>query len=181
MTKMMDEGWTLVRAEERFLDNPSLAHVHDLVMIKDGKYKYIEVKNWNQSDDGPSLAVYLWSSMKGAAEAKDGKAGQLFIDLKRAFSKDSTDLDVLWLFGNRSGDTSKIAADLVEHVKANPERFLAILKDANNVPLFNELEGLIKTRSKADIDEFVMAEFAPIIKEIFKPGATLAKALEDVK
>lgn len=177
----MDDGWELVRAEARFLDDPNLPHVHDLVMKMGDKYKYIEVKNWNQSDNGPSLAVYLWSSMKGAADAKDGKAGQLFVDLKRAFSKDLNDLDVQWTFGNRAGDTTKIVDDLVEHVKAKPERFLAILKGSNNMPLFNELEDLIKKRSKADIDEFVMAEFAPVIKEIFKSGATLAKALEDVK
>ncbi|SDM09544.1 hypothetical protein SAMN05216186_1522, partial [Pseudomonas indica] len=178
MTKMMDDGWELVRAEARFLDDPNLPHVHDLVMKMGDKYKYIEVKNWNQSDNGPSLAVYLWSSMKGAADAKDGKAGQLFVDLKRAFSKDLNDLDVQWTFGNRAGDTAKIVDDLVEKVKAEPKRLLVILEDAGNSSLKSELESLVRSKAWEDVDFFVDKKFKPVIERMFQAGATLDKVMQ---
>ncbi|SIP86939.1 hypothetical protein SAMN05878282_1014 [Aquipseudomonas alcaligenes] len=171
MVKMMDEGWTLVRAEGRFIDDPNVSHVHDLVMVKDGKYKYIEVKNWYQAPDGTPLAVYLWSSMKGAADAKDGKAGQLYVDLARAFSKKADDLDVQWTFGNRSGDPAKIVADLIDKAKSDPQRLRPILKASGNEKLLSEFDRLKSIAEKAEFIEF---ELEPILKRMFVAGADLA-------
>ncbi|TXG99389.1 MAG: hypothetical protein E6R09_10290 [Rhodocyclaceae bacterium] len=171
MVKMMDEGWTLVRAEGRFIDDPNVSHVHDLVMVKDGKYKYIEVKNWYQAPDGTPLAVYLWSSMKGAADAKDGKAGQLYVDLARAFSKKADDLDVQWTFGNRSGDPAKIVADLIDKAKSDPQRLRPILKASGNEKLLSEFDDL---KDIADKREFIDSELKPLLNKMFVSGADLA-------
>ncbi len=173
MTKMMDEGWTLVRTESKFLDDVATTHVHDLVMIKDGKHMYIEVKNWMM----PEGAGYLWTSMRGATEAADKKPGQLFHDMVRAYGGELSKIDVQWIFGARSGEASKIIDAMMASANRNPDRVLAVLNKAGANRQYKKLLEIIQKgqgSNEAAIKAFMRQEFLPVLEKVIKSGGKLS-------
>lgn len=168
MVNLMDQGWTLVRAEKRYLPG----HVHDLAMIKDGKIIYIEVKNWQM----PEGLSFLWSSMKGGPEDGTKKAGQLYIDLVHAFSMPRDKIDVQWRFAARSGDVSKIIDYLMESANKNPERVLVILNEAGAVSYHRLSEIMQKPQGarQREIGVFMNRELLPVLEKIMISGGKLS-------
>lgn len=175
MTKKMDEGWTLVSAEARALGDVNNTHIYDLVMTKGGITKHLEVKNWQQLEEGRPIALNLWSSMIGVAESEVNKAGQLHFDLVRIF-RDPAKIDVAWIFGNRAGAIEKIQEDLLALAVAKPQRLLIILKEAKNAELIERLEKIMGGKSKETVADFMKSQFKPVLDKMLQKGATLEDA-----